>query len=355
VGDTGRVSVTVENVGSARATDARVTLSSSTAAVGLGPDGRQNASTVFLGSLAPGETGTANATVAVAGGADPDDYALEARVSYDDPDGIDRLSRPLVVGFRPAAEQAVALRDVQSSLRVDREGTVSARVVNERGPTVRNPVVVLAVDDPAVQVDTASVALPALEPGESAPVSFDVTVADGASAGDRQANFTVRYRNQRGDLRVSDPLERRVGVAPERERFAVTPEQATFVVDTDNRMTVSLRNRDDAPVRDVRVDLAPSPPLTSESSAAYVRRLGPNESTTLAFAVTVSEDAVAATVPVTLNVTAETTAGETVRAGPYVVPVTVVEVTETDSETVLVAGLVAVLLVLGGGWWWLRR
>jgi LPXTG-motif cell wall-anchored protein len=355
VGDAGRVTVAVENVGSAPATDARVTLSSSTAAVGLGPDGRQNASTVYLGSLEPNETATANATVAVASDADRDRYALDARVAYDDEDGIARLSRPLVVGFRPAPEQSFAVRDVETSLRVGREGTVRARIVNERGTTVDSPVVSLSLADRDVVVSPERVALPTLAPGESARVEFDATVAADASAGTRQANFVVQYRNQRGELRTSDPLERRVVVASERERFAVSPVDATFAVDTDNRLTVRLRNRDGQAVRDVRLGLAPSPPLTSESSSAYVGRLGPNESTTTAFAVTVSEDAVPATVPVQFNVTAETTDGETVVAGPYVVPVTVVETGETDSTAVLVGGLVAVLLVLGGGWWWLRR
>jgi hypothetical protein len=355
VGDVGRVSVTVENVGSLQATDARVTVSSSTATVGLGPDGRQNASTVFLGSLATDEAATANVSVAVAPDADPDDYVLDARVAYDDPDGIGRLSRPLVVDFRPAPEQSFALRDVESALRVGREGTVTARVVNERGSTVRSPVVVLSVADPDVRVAPAGVALPALAPGESAPVAFDVTVAEGATVGARQANVTVQYRNRRGDLRASDPLERRVDVAPERDRFAVTPVNATFGVDTDNRLTVTLRNREDAPVEEVRLDLGSSPPLSSESPTAYVDRLGPNESATVAFAVAVSEDAVPATVPATLNVTAETPAGETVRSGPYVVPVTVVEEGGAGSTAVLVGGLVAVLVVLGGGWWWLRQ
>jgi hypothetical protein len=354
VGDTGTVEVAMENVGSAPATAARVTLSASSGDVRVGA-GRTNVSSVYVGEWGPGEVRTANVTVAIDEDAERLDYALDARVAYEDEDGIPRTSRGLTVPVRPTPEQTFALREFESDLRVDRNGTVRGTVVNTGETRVRNPVVVFRSDTGDLRPRPTSVALRDLGPGDGATVAYDVTVPPSATASVQQVSLTVRYRNQRGDSRESDPLERSVRVAPERDWFAVTPVEATFDVDTDNRLTVRLENAASIPLREVQARISVDPPFETESSTAYADRVAPGESAVLAFELTVSDEAVATTAPVSLTVRAERPDGETVRAGPYAVPVTVREPTGPSDVTVLGLGVVVVLLVLGAGWWWLRR
>ncbi|MEF8857130.1 MAG: hypothetical protein V5A16_06880 [Haloplanus sp.] len=83
--------------------------------------------------------------------------------------------------------------------------------------------------------------------------------------------------------------------------------------------------------------------------------LRPNESATLAFELTVSEDAVPTQSSVRLNVTADRPDGETIRLDTYDVPVTVVDETGPTDVVVLVGGSLVALTSLLGGWLWLRR
>ncbi|MFB6122595.1 MAG: COG1361 S-layer family protein [Haloferacaceae archaeon] len=354
VGDTGTVEVAIENVGTAPASAARVTFSAATGDVRVGV-GSANASSAFVGEWAPGEVKTANVTVAVDSDAQHPDYALDARVGYEDADGIPRTSRALTASLRPAAEQTFSLRDFRADLRVDRNGTVRGTVVNT-GPTrVRHPVLVFRSETGDLRPRPAVVALSALEPGETASFAYDVSVPPNATESVQQVSLTVRYRNQRGDVRESDPLERSVRIRPERDRFSVTPVAATFEIDTDNRLTVRVANADATPLSEITARLSVQSPFESESSTAYAARLAPGESAVLAFEVTVVDDAVETTAPVSLSLTAERPNGETVRAGPYPVPITIREPPGPNDVTVLVLGVVVVFLLLGAGWWWLRR
>ncbi|MFB6107864.1 MAG: COG1361 S-layer family protein [Haloplanus sp.] len=355
VGEVGTVGVTLANVGSAPARNARVELVAPAADVRVGGTGAANASVVDVGSWPAGDRRTVNFTVVVDDDAESQPYALEAYVVYEDADGIARRSSALPVGVRPAPKQTFAVTDLRSDLRVDRTGTVSGVVVNTGTTTVRNPALVFEAPTDDLRPNPPVVGLPDLAPGERANFSFDVTVPESAVENDQQVRLTVEYRTDRGRLRRSDPIERTVAVAPERDRFSVTPVDATFEIDTDNRLTVRIENADDVPLRDVQATIDVGPPFESDSAAAYAGSLAPGESAVVAFEVTVSDNAVAATAPVAVNVTAERPDGKTVRSGPYVVPVTVTESSGPSDAALLVGGLVVVALILGAGWWWLGR
>jgi len=146
-----------------------------------------------------------------------------------------------------------------------------------------------------------------------------------------------------------------VTVAPERTWLAVTPESNTFTVDSDNRLTVRIRNVERIPLRNVVARLAVDAPFETESRVAYVDALRPNESATLAFELTVSEDAVPTRSSVRLNVTADRPDGETIVLDTYDVPVVVAEETGPTDAVVLAVGSLVALVLLVGGWLWLRR
>jgi hypothetical protein len=369
VGETGTVTVTLENVGAEPAGDARITLVSSsanariTSADGLGgdrPSGvggsvSESRTAVYVGEWRPGEARSATYTVAVDGDIDAESLAFRAAVEYEDTDGVTRTSRSLALGVRPAPEQSFALDDVRADLRVGRTGTISGTLVNTGETPVRNAVVVLSTESSELVPRPTRIALSDLEPGGEASFSFDVRVSDAAAATTHQADLTVEYRNQRGQLRRSDPLERSVAVAPERDRFTLTPVNATFEIDSDNPLRVRITNRESATFREVRVGINATAPFTSDSSTAYAGTLAPGESALVVFEVTVSEDAVATTTVVDATVTAREPDGDRIRDGPYVVPVTVTEASGPGDTVLLGVGVVAILVVLGGGWWWLRR
>jgi hypothetical protein len=146
-----------------------------------------------------------------------------------------------------------------------------------------------------------------------------------------------------------------VAVAPQRTWLAVTPDANTFTADSDNRLTVRIRNVERVPLRNVVARLSVDAPFETESRVAYVADLQPNASATLAFELTVSEDAVPTQSSVRLNVTADRPDGETIRLETYDVPVVVADEAGPTDVVVLVVGSVAALVLLAGGWLWLRR
>lgn len=353
IGGRGNVSVTVRNVGTDAARDASVQLSTGSDEVSLGT--QSGASRAFVGEWEPGTNRTFTFATRVATDAVRREYPITAQVTYDDADGIRRMSAELTTGFVPRPEQTFAVDDLAARLYADETGTVEGTVRNTGPDPVRNAVLVFGHVSEHVTPVEPETSLGRLAPGESAPFSLEVDVADAASAGDRQLNLTVRYRDAGGDRRSSATIEPTVTVAAGRDRLAVAADESTLEIDTDNRLVVSVRNTGAEPLRNLRLGLQASDPFSSEASTSFVERLAPNETATVAFGVTVSDDAVATQSAVTLNATAERADGRRVDAGSYAVPVTVVEGSGPGSTTLFVGLALVVAVLLGGGWWWLRR
>ncbi|MFB6171686.1 MAG: COG1361 S-layer family protein [Haloarculaceae archaeon] len=352
VGGSGTVALSMRNDGP-RARAATVTLRSPNAALAV--DGGQTASR-YVGTWAHGETRTVSYDLAAADGAGPYRYTLAAVVGYETAGGARATSPATNLGVAPAAAPEFAVGNVSSALHVGEDGRLRGTVVN-RGPNrARGVVVQLADAPPTVRTAEPSYAVGDLAPGERASFSFPVTVGPQAEAGPRQFSLAVAYETADGTAASADPIRVRQRVGRRRDRLRFEPVNATFAVDTSDRLVVRVTNEGDEPLRDVSAAVSPAPPLSSAAPTSFVPRLQPGETAVLAFEVTVSEDAVETTQAIPVNVTAERADGSTVRFAPQLVAVAVVEPSgpATDVAT-LVVGTVVVVVVLGAGWWWLRR
>ncbi|MFB6195615.1 MAG: COG1361 S-layer family protein [Haloplanus sp.] len=321
IGDRGTISVTLENGGTRPARDASVVLTSPTDELTFGSG--SSSSTGYVGAWEPGTNATVNYTVSFTDDAALRNYSLTARVEYEDTDGIARTSNPLAVGLRPAREQTFALRDANATLRVGEEGQFTGTVVN-RGPDVaRNPVVVFQPSNPNVNVETREYALETLDPGESGAFAFDVAISDGASASTQQFNVTVRYRNERDNVRRSDALEHRVVVEPRRDRFIVEAVNRTVVAGGTTTLQLRVTNAGNEPLRDVEAKAFVQSPLSSDDDEGIVSTLDPGETATLTIGLSVSGTALEKRYPVSLDFQYELPDGDTEVSQTYRVPVTV--------------------------------
>ncbi|ELZ31406.1 putative exo-alpha-sialidase [Halogeometricum pallidum JCM 14848] len=354
VGESGSVSLLLENTGAAPADDATVTLSSPNGAVAF--SGAQEA-TRYVGSWGPDETRTVTYDVAVDGNRTPQNYAAQAVVSYLDSDGNPKNSQPLSVGIDPRPETAFSVPSLNASLYVGERGTLRGSVVNEGPERVRGAVVTLRTDSEHIRIIDDSVAVGTLEPGERADVEFSAAVSDDATPGARPFSLTVEYEPRAGSVTGSDPIRVTGQVRPERDLFGVEARNATFAPDSTNRLEVVVTNTGETTRRDVVLALEPSQPFTSVAPEAYVPALSPGESATVAFELSVDEDAVPSTHSVRLNVTAETAETPTEVTDSYRVRVDVAEEEQADDivSLVVIAVLGAVLLSAVGYWWYRRR
>lgn len=351
VGETGTVSVTLENVGSDPARDATVTLAGSDADLRLG---EAAVTDTFVGDWPVGDRRTVTTRLAVATEAVVRTYSLEASVSYRDTAGDRQRSETLRVGVRPDAAQSFAVASVESTLRVDAEGEVRGVVRNTGDRPAEAVRVTLPTPEPGLVFQTTSYPVGDLPPGESAPFTFGVTVANTTSAGPRSLELDVSYRDARGDRRTTgDEYSAAVEVGPPRDTFEASPVDATFTVDSDGVLTVELTNTDDAPVSRVSARITPTGPVESDDPAAFVGDLGPGETATLRFQLTVTGDAIPKSTPVPLSVTYRTERG-TSRAEQTTIPVEVVP-QEGTGLPVLPVAVIVLVLAGAGAWWWRRR
>ncbi|MFB6280959.1 MAG: COG1361 S-layer family protein [Haloferacaceae archaeon] len=352
VGDEASLSVTLANVGTEAARGARVALSSPSDELTFGSG--SGASTAYVGRWPAGERRTVEYTVALREDAALRDYALDAEVRYDDADGIARTSEPLSVGLSPARAQSFALRGTEAALRVGEEGRFAGRLVN-RGPAVaRDPVVVFRAPGSGITAESREYALPDLAPGESAAFAFDVTVTEEASAGARQVNVTVRYRNGRGDERTGEGLVRRVAVGPARDRFVVEPVNRTVAAGSTTALRLRVTNNGDEPLRNVEAKAFARDPLDSGDDEALVPRLAPGESATITVGLSAADDALTKTYPLSLDFQYELPDGDTAVSRTYTVPVAV---RRTGGGSGLPFALVGAggLALVGGAVAWRRR
>jgi hypothetical protein len=319
IGDTGTVSVDLANTGTRAARDASVVLSSPTDELAFGSGSAS--STGYVGSWEPGTETTIDYTVTFDDDAALRNYSLTATVEYEDTDGIARTSNSLAVGLRPQREQTFGLRDVAATLRVGEEGTFRGTVVN-RGPDVaRQPVVVFQSSDPNVNVETDEYAVETLRPDEAGEFAFDVTISDGASPSTQQFNVSVRYRNERGDLRRSDTLERRVVVEPQRDRFRVRAVNRTVVAGQTTTLELEVTNMGEKPLRDVEAKAFVQDPLSSDDDEGIVGSLAPGETTTIVVGLRAGGNALEKSYPVSVDFQYELPDGDTEVSRTYRVPV----------------------------------
>lgn len=353
VGDTGTISVTLENVGEETAHDARATFTSQSADVAFG---EASSTSRFLGAVEPGETVTTEVSVGVAEDAKEHAYSLGVEVAFEDDGGMAKTSRSLSVGFVPAPEQRFTFGNVDSDLRVGEERTLTLTVENRGPKTAHDAVVRYVGEGPNVHHEETEYAVGDLEPGESAEVTFEIEVSDGAGAGPRQLTYVVEYDNDDGNTRQSDPLRAQVDVAEKRQLFDVTPNDARVGSGSSTAIEFEVTNRGEESVRDVNAKLFVNDPLSSSDDEAYVSELAPGESTTITFQVAASDSALQKSYPVSVDFQYDTPDGDTELSDTYRVPVEVTRPEDSDVPIRLfVAGIVAVGVVAVLGWTWWRR
>jgi hypothetical protein len=227
------------------------------------------------------------------------------------------------VGVRPAPEQTFALRDAESTLRVGEEGRFAGTVVNRGPDTARQPVVVFESPNPNVNVESNEYALDTLEPGASGAFAFDVEISDAASATTQQFNVSVRYRNERDDVRQSDPLNERVLIEPKRDRFSVEAVNRTVVAGGTTTLELRVTNEGDDPLRDVEAKAFVQSPLSSDDDEGLVSALDPGESATFVIGLSASGSALEKDYPVSIDFQYQLPDGDTEVSETYRVPVSV--------------------------------
>jgi len=348
VGGSGVVRGVVVNTGDATVSNAVVLLD-----VGTDTLAPRN-SAYAVGTLEPGDSVPFSFRVDASNRTESGPRQVGLRVRYRDETDETRTSEALQVPVSVAREQTFAVRNVTSTLRVGRRGTVRGVVVNTGERPVRDAVVDFQPDSRGLAPRETEYAVGNLGPGESAPFAFTVDASNRTDAGPRPVTFRVSYRDEADEQAASDALAAQVRVAPQMDAFQVEPVNATVAADGDTVLVVQVTNRLDQPVRDLRATMTVTEPFETDDPTSFVSSLGPNESALVRFDLGTTADAIPKNDSVSLTFGYTDAAGERLTSEPYLVPVTVVP-RPGGPIPVIPAVAVAVVLALAVGWWWLRR
>jgi hypothetical protein len=325
----GRVVVTVRNDGTETATDAELLMEASDQ---LTP--RTNG--LSLGTLAPGETATAAFRVGVAEVESTDTYAVPVRLRYEDSNGVVRESAARTGRVTVRDAPTFDLSATTTDLYVDSTGAVRLSVTNTGDRPVPNARAVLHPMEPFSPLST-SASLGTLDPGETATASFKLEVADRAIAQDYPLEFTVAYEDTYRETVESDRLTVPVAVGPEMTvDTAGSPAVAAGSTET---VEVTVTNTGEGRMRDAVARINVDTPFETDDDTAYVGDLGPGESATVSFTVSVDGAATPKTYSVDTTVKYDNAFGQTVVSD---VEPTAVEVTEPRG------GVIASILQLLG-------
>ena len=344
VGDTGSLTLTMENTGAITVNDATVNVESTSSAIVFGDSASTSG---FVGEWAPGERKSVTVDVTATDSAETRSYALRATVNYDDQDDDAGQSSPISLGLTPDPETGFALSNVSNTLRVGEEGVVRGTITNNGETTVRDAVLQFTTENANVNPSEREYSVGNLEPGESTDFQFTVEISQGAEAGPRQFSFVTEYRNQDGETRASDELLTRQDVGEQLDAFAVEVREGTVQNGGSTTLQVEVTNQLNETVTSVSAKMFTDDPISASDSEAFVDELGPGETTTINFTVGAS-GASPKVYPVSLDFQYDDADGDTLVSDTYRLPV---QVTEREGGGGLPLGLLGVgaLIVLGVG------
>ncbi|MFC6941409.1 COG1361 S-layer family protein [Salinirubellus sp. GCM10025818] len=289
-GSSGETRVRLRNVGGERATNATVSVESTSGDIRFG----QSASaTQYVGGVPAGGTALVTVDTTAAAGTTTDRYALRATVSYDDPDGLPASDGPITFGISPVADDGLSLRNVSSTLAIGEQGTLAGTLTNDGPEPLRDATVVLQPKGETVLPVEPDQALGTVEPGESVPFEYPVRMAEGAEPGVRQLSMVVEYSDDSGGTHTSAPLNTRVEVAGA-QSFALSNVESDLRVGSEGELRMTLTNQGPNTVHDAVVrPRASGTTLQPEGTEYAVGRLAPDESVNVTFPVDVTSAATA--------------------------------------------------------------
>ena len=292
VDDRGPLRLTVRNVGSAVATDARLTINSHDDRLTF--DGRSSANR-FVGTWSADETRTLTFESTVADGAEREPLPVSFDVDYVDTEGDDQTSDTRTTGVTYAARSdRFTIEDVTTAAPIGDSGTVTMTVRNIGSDPVDE--VRFGVESTDARLTfgdrpTAETFVGRWAPGEVKRISFTATVASGSDVRAYPIIGTVTYQAADDETRQTDPLVTGLVPLPEQE-FAVRDLQSTLSVGQEGQVRGSIVNVGEIAIRNAVVVFETDNPNVNPIETEYqIGSLDSGASADFVFDVEITESA----------------------------------------------------------------
>ncbi|SFC40862.1 hypothetical protein SAMN05444422_10825 [Halobiforma haloterrestris] len=356
-GGSGEALLEIENTGPGTSNQTRTSITSGN---GITVDGStpETPAEQIIGDLEPNESTTMTVDVAIDESISGGERPLKIDFTYEDENGIERQANSVTASLSPAAEQAFAIDDLESTLAVGYDGEVTGTLTNEGPRTVDDAVLDVTPQSESLFIEDTRYALPELEPGESTEFRYPTDVSGQADAGPRQLQFTVEYGSGDRTTATDGPISERVVIDDRYEEFSIETVAADVRQGETSEVLLEITNERPETLSNVDAKLYADSPLDAPNSDAFVNELEPGESAEIRFEIAATADAALETHPVELDFEYDTERGDTVVSDVYQHPIDVGESNGDDGGTT-VGSIVTVMALLTGaglgiGLWWRR-
>ncbi|SDR42854.1 COG1361 S-layer family protein [Natronobacterium texcoconense] len=158
-----------------------------------------------VGDLKPGEAAPFEFRVGIGGEAEPGPRVMEVDVRYRNVhDDIRMTHEPIDVPLEVEPERdEFVVEPVDADYEIGETREIDLEVTNAKSEIVTDVEAKLYTNDPLDNHDDEAF-VPALEPGESATMSFEVEVADDATAQTYPLRMDFRYDDERSNSQLTD-------------------------------------------------------------------------------------------------------------------------------------------------------
>lgn len=311
----GTATVSVTNAGPDAVDDVSLEI------VRTGPYLHPSQATYPVGRLDKGATADARVPIAVSNATESGPREITTRVTYagDAGDRVRGDTQTLVVPV--ASMQSFDVEVRENTLRVDREGDLRLAVTNIGDRPVHDPTLRISKSAPSIHPEQHEYAIDTLGPGQTATVTFEIDVADGATPTPRTMTLTMAYDDADGDRRMAQPQTVRMDIAPEKPVFDVTVVDGSVPAGESGSVSVRISNTGEEMLRGLDANAFTDAPYTVTDDSAFVASLGPGESTTVQFGVSIPGDAQVKDYPLSVDIQYQAPDGETRLTDPSDIPV----------------------------------
>jgi hypothetical protein len=293
VGGTGTVSMTVENVGSATATDTTISLASPSSDLTFGQSAE---ATRYVEEWTPGEQRTFEYQMTAARTADTEAYPFTLTADYDLPSGESRSTRPVTVPIQPEPEQEFTVVSTNNTVPVGGAGTYNVTIRNDGPDIARDASVQLTSQNADItfgQSNTASRSVGVWEAGEERTIVFDARASANAQQQAYSLAASVSFEDSAGNAGVVEGLT--TELMPQQRRIAVVSTESSAPIGGSGEYTVTLRNDGPTALNDASVQLtSQNADVTfgqSNTASQFLGSWAVGEERTVTFDATVGQNA----------------------------------------------------------------
>jgi|GEM_PF-1508890 len=280
-GDDGRITATVKNDGHETARDADLRFVDSPPFEGR--DAKKH-----VGDLEPDGSATASFRVSVGESYVTGDSPVKLKLEYEDENGVRKETDTETGGVNVAGDVDFSAEAEGEEMYVDSVGAVHVTVTNTGNTAVEGARFVMRDNAPFQPVSRKS-SLGNLEPGESATASFRVEVSDRAVAQSYPVEGHVEYQDSFDETRTSNSVTDSVEIGSERDiEVTGTP---TVSAGTTETVEFEVENTGDGTMYDAVARINVDSPFSTSDDTTYIGDLGPGESATVSYRVSVDSGA----------------------------------------------------------------